>query len=43
MDVIYLNFCKVLDTVPHNFLTSKLEKYGFDGWAVICTKNELDD
>ena len=43
MDVIYFDFQKAFDTVPHERLLSKLESYGISGNIKLWIKNFLNE
>ena len=42
VDVIYLNFSKAFDTVPHSILLENLAAHGLDGCALSWIKNWLN-
>ena len=42
-DVIYLDFCKAFDKIPHRRLLKKLEKYGIKGKLLNWIKDFLSD
>lgn len=43
VDVIYLDFSKAFDSVPHNYLIYKLRSFGFDGIVIKLIKSFLSD
>jgi len=42
-DIVYLDLCKVFDTVLLDVLVSKLEGHEFDRWTTRWLKNWLDE
>ncbi|CAM4582985.1 unnamed protein product [Lepidochelys kempii] len=42
VDVLFLDFSKVFDTVSHSILASKLKKYGLDEWTIRWIESWLD-
>jgi len=43
VDVVYLDFSKSFDTVPHSILLEKLAAHGLDGCTLRWIKNWLND
>lgn len=41
-NIVYLDLCKVSDTVPHEILVSKLGINDFDKWTSPWIRNWLD-
>jgi len=42
MDVVYLDFSKAFNTVPHSILLEKLAAHGLDGCTLCWIKNWLN-
>ena len=42
VDVVYLDFSKAFDTVPHNILEEKLAAHGLDGCTLCWVKHWMD-
>ena len=41
VDIVYLDFSRAFDTVPHSLLLEKLRCYGLDKWSVQWVGNWL--
>ncbi|GAB0207760.1 mitochondrial enolase superfamily member 1 [Grus japonensis] len=41
VDIVYLDFSKAFDTVPHSLLLEKLMRYGLDKWSMQWVGNWL--